>query len=182
MTSGAHPSRLRRSPRGRGPLALLPLAVAGWALLEIWLLITVGQAAGGGTVFVLLVAAFVLGAAVVKRAGRRAWRRLSEGLRTGDPGAVEPRARGGGDGLTMLGGLLLMLPGLASDVLGLLCVFPPTAAVLRGAGARYVRRRSGPFGVAFDEARAARQRMRADRPDGRVVRGEVVREDDDERP
>ncbi|WP_326600172.1 FxsA family membrane protein [Streptomyces sp. NBC_01803] len=183
MTSGSHPLRPRRPRRGRGPLALLPLVLAGWALLEIWLLITVGDAVGGVTVFLLLLAAFLLGGAVVKRAGRRAWQRLSEGLRAGGAGAPAARARGGGgDGLTMLGGLLLMVPGFASDAVGLLCVFPPTAALLRRAGARYVRRRAGLFGAAFDEARATRERMRAGRPDDRVVRGEVVREDDDEPP
>ncbi|WP_059008395.1 FxsA family membrane protein [Streptomyces specialis] len=183
MTSGAHPTRLRRPRRGRGPLALLPLAVAGWALLEIWLLITVGDAAGGVTVLLLLLAAFLLGGAVVKRAGRRAWRRLSEGLRAGDPAAPAPGAGArGGDGLTMLGGLLLMLPGFASDAVGLLCLFPPTAALLRRAGARFVRRRSGPLGAAFDEAMAARERARARDADGRIVRGEVIRDDDDQRP
>ncbi|ONK15779.1 FxsA family membrane protein [Streptomyces sp. MP131-18] len=180
MTSGSPSPHRSGPPRRRGPLVLLPLLIAAWALLEIWLLILVGDAAGGVTVFLLLLAALVLGAVVIKHAGRRAWQRLAESLqRGGEPPAGDERAARGGHGLTMLGGLLLMVPGLASDVLGLLCVFPPTAALLRRAGARYVTRRSGPLGAAFEEARTAREQMRMRRGDGRVVQGEVIRDDED---
>jgi UPF0716 protein FxsA len=75
----------------------------------------------------------------------------------------------------MLGGLLLMVPGLASDVVGLACLFPPTAALLRRAGERHLTRGGGPFATAF-------RHSRIQRPHGTVLRGEVVRdEDDDER-
>ncbi|MGP3970556.1 FxsA family membrane protein [Streptomyces sp. 6N223] len=166
----------RRAPRRRGPRALLPLGIAAWVVLEIWLLALLGDAAGGLTVFLVLVAGVVLGAAVIRRAGRRAWRRLAASLQ---PGAAErePEPRGG-SGLTMLGGLLLMVPGLASDALGLLCVFPPTAALLRRAGARYLSEASGPLGVAFREARQAEEQRRVHRTDGKVVQGEVVRDED----
>ncbi|MDT0343762.1 FxsA family membrane protein [Streptomyces litchfieldiae] len=183
MTSGS-PDPYRSRPRGgvraprprRGVRALFPLLVAAWALLEIWLLMLLGDAAGGATVFLVLCAGFVLGAVVIKQAGRRAWQRLAESLQAGPAPSRERPARGG-NGLTMLGGLLLMVPGLVSDALGLLCVFPPTAALLRRAGARYVTRRAGPLGAAFEEARAARDQMRMRRPDGRVVPGEVIRDE-----
>ncbi|WP_049570519.1 FxsA family membrane protein [Streptomyces sp. SBT349] len=179
MTTGEpNPYRTRR-PR-RGPRALLPLAIAAWAVLEIWLLLLIGDAAGGWTVFLLLVAAFVIGAVIIKQAGRRAWQRLSEAVSTGGAPPEDDRASRGGNGLAMLGGLLLMVPGLISDAVGLLCVFPPTAALLRRAGMRHVRRSAGPVGAAFEEARAARDRARMRRPDGRVVRGEVIREDDED--
>ncbi|MDT0309423.1 FxsA family membrane protein [Streptomyces sp. DSM 44917] len=166
-TGGAHPYRARR-PR-RGPWALFPLAIAAWAVAEIWLLLALGEAAGGLTVFLLLAAGVVLGAVVIKRAGQRAWQRLAESVRSG----AGPRP-GGGQALTMLGGLLLMVPGLLSDVLGLLCLFPPTAALLRRGAARYVERRAGPLTAAFDEA--ARRRGPTP-PNGRVVPGEVVHDD-----
>lgn len=182
MTTGSpDPYRTRHQGDGRAPSrrrglrALLPLGIAAWALLEIWLLTLVGQAAGGLTVFLLLAAGVVVGAAVIRRAGRRAWRRLTEAVAAQQPGAAAAKPEAGsrgGNGLTMLGGLLLMVPGLGSDVVGLLCLFPPTAALLRKAGERYV-------GGAVEEARKAEEQRRIRRPDGKVVPGEVVRDDDE---
>ncbi|WP_052850866.1 FxsA family membrane protein [Streptomyces avicenniae] len=165
------------SPRRRRSRPLLPLAVAVWAVLEIWLLILVGRVAGGFTVFLLLAAGVVVGAVVIKQAGRRAWARLTESLRA--PGQDVPPAptTRGGNGLTMLGGLLLMIPGLLSDVVGLLCIVPPTASLLRRWGRRYLTRRGGQLGAAFQDARGVRDQMRIRRPDGKVVQGEVVQED-----
>ncbi|TDC74823.1 FxsA family membrane protein [Streptomyces hainanensis] len=163
--------------RRRRALPLLPLAVAAWALLEIYLLILLGDMTSGFVVFLVLLGGLLLGGVVIKRAGSRAWQRLAASLRP--EGA--PADDRGGNGLTMLGGLLLMVPGLLSDLVGLLCLFPPTAALLRKGGARYLRRRGGPLGEAYREARVARDRMRMRRPDGRVVSGEVVSEEDEGR-
>lgn len=162
-----------RQPLRGGPRKLIPLAIAVWAVLEIWLLILVGDAAGGWTVFALLVAGVVAGSYVIKRAGRRAWQRLTQSLQAPDGPAGKPadEAAGGGNALTMLGGLLLMVPGLLSDAAGLLCLFPPTRSVIRKAVGRRFERSAG--GRAFAQAR-----MHV--PDGKVVQGQVIR--DDERP
>ncbi|RKN44757.1 FxsA family membrane protein [Streptomyces hoynatensis] len=178
-TGGGASSRgLRRRSRAR---RLLPLGVAVWAVLEFWLLTVIGNATNGLIVFVILLAGFVLGAVVIKIAGRRAWQRLTESLRP--PAGREERAgapepRRGGNGLTMLGGLLLMLPGLISDAVGLLCIFPPTAELLRRSAGRLLSRGGGPLGAAYREGVSARDRMRMHRPDGKVVRGQVVRDED----
>jgi UPF0716 protein FxsA len=88
----------------------------------------------------------------------------------------------------MLGGLLIMVPGVVSDVAGLLCLFPPTAALMRRTTQRYLERRSGfapgSIGDAYQQARRAEEQMRMRRPDGKVVEGEVVEGDarDDEPP
>ncbi|MDI9833575.1 FxsA family membrane protein [Streptomyces sp. KAU_LT] len=169
MTTGAptptSPARPRRS-RLRG---FLPLAVAAWLVLEIWLLTVVAGEAGGLTVFLLLVAGLVLGSVVVKRAGRRAFQALNEALQRG--GTPE---RGGGNGLMMLGGLLIMLPGLISDAVGLLLLIPPVQKVVSRYAERTFDRKlreagAGSFGDAFQQARMHR-------PDGKVVQGEVIRE------
>ena len=76
----------------------------------------------------------------------------------------------------MLGGLLLMVPGLASDALGLLCLFPPTAALLRRGGTRLAGR--GQLGETFQQAHTAQEQVRIHRPDGRIVSGEVIRDED----
>ncbi|MER7571842.1 FxsA family membrane protein [Streptomyces sp. NPDC126514] len=171
MTTGAptptHPARPRRS-RLR---TFLPLGIAAWLVLEIWLLTLVAGAAGGLTVFLLLIAGLVLGTVVIKRAGRRAFQNLNEALQRGGT----PAPSGGGNGLTMLGGLLLMLPGLISDALGLLLLVPPVQKALGRYAERTFDRKlreagAGSLGGAFQQAR-----MR--RPDGKVVQGEVIRDE-----
>ncbi|GAA0620515.1 FxsA family membrane protein [Streptomyces crystallinus] len=176
MTTGTPPSAPPKRSRAR---TLVPLGIAAWLLAEIWLLITVASAAGGVTVLALLVGGAVLGGYVIKRAGRRAFRNLTETLQQQQYGAAGPVAgpQPGSEGntFTMLGGLLLMVPGLLSDVLGLLCLVPP----VRKALGRYAERslekrmraaRPGSLGDAFQQARMHQ-------PDGKVVQGEVVRDD-----
>ncbi|MEU1308391.1 FxsA family membrane protein [Streptomyces cinnamoneus] len=177
MTFGAQQQTPRNRPPGRGRARrFLPLAVAAWVVLEVWLLMLVADAAGGLTVLALLVAGVVAGSYVIKRAGRRAWQRLTQSLQT--PGAAPAPAPGesGGNALTMLGGLLLMVPGLLSDAAGLLCLFPPTRALLRrSVGRRLNGYTPGPLGDAFQQARMHQA-------DGKVVQGEVIREDEPPAP
>ncbi|MER6557387.1 FxsA family membrane protein [Streptomyces sp. NPDC001027] len=176
MTTGAstpvhptadRPGRPQPQPRRSRLRTYLPLGLAAWLVLEIWLLTTIAGASSGLVVFLLLVAGFVLGAVVIKRAGRRAFRNLNEALQRG----AAPSS--GGNGLMMLGGLLLMIPGLLSDAVGLLLLLPP---VQRAVGAFAERRlrvaaaTPGTLGDAFQQARIHR-------PDGKVVQGEVVRDE-----
>ncbi|THA27392.1 FxsA family protein [Streptomyces sp. RKND-216] len=171
-----------RTARRRSPArTLAPLIVAAWAVLEIWLLTVVADAAGGLTVLLLLAGGFVLGVLVVRRAGRRAWRQLSAAFATpGGPGeAREGAGPRGGNTFAMLGGLLLMVPGLVSDAAALLCLFPPTAKLLRrGAERRLSGLAGGDLGDAMRQARSAQEQARIHRPDGRIVQGEVLRDDD----
>lgn len=181
-----------RAKRSRAR-TFIPLAVAVWALLEIWLLTLIAEATGGLVVLGLLVAGFLLGVFVIKRAGRRAWRQLSENVQRAQAAqrgqaasAGEERGHtdraGGGNALLMFGGLLIMVPGVVSDVAGLLCLFPPTAALMRRTTQRYLERRAGfapgTIGDAYQQARKAEEQMRIHRPDGKVVEGEVIRDDD----
>ncbi|MBW1603622.1 FxsA family protein [Streptomyces sp. JJ66] len=182
-SGSAGPRRRARTVRPR-LRTLLPLAVAAWVVLELWLLLLLGDAAGGLTVFLLLAAGFVLGAAVIKRAGRRAWQALARTLQPPGTTQREPaRTPSGGNAPAMLGGMLLMLPGLLSDAAGLLCLFPPTASLLRRAADRWVRRHApaagaGTLGEALHQARTAGDQARIHRPDGKVVQGEVIRDHD----
>jgi UPF0716 protein FxsA len=185
---GQGPGGPRRRSKAR---TLLPLAVAAWVVLEIWLLTLLAGAAGGLMVLIVLVAGFVIGSAVIKRAGRRAWRNLAETVqRAQEQAGGEPQPEAGGragrgSGMAMLGGLLIMIPGLVSDAAGLLCLFPPTAKLLRGTTKRYLERRSGfepgSLGDAYQQARGAEEQIRMHRPDGKVVQGEVVRDDEQNR-
>ncbi|MGR6969160.1 FxsA family membrane protein [Streptomyces cynarae] len=176
MTTGASTSpRTTTRPRRSPVRTFLPLGIAAWLVLEIWLLTVVAGATSGFTVFLLLVAGLVLGSVIIKRAGRRAFRNLNEALqRSGSP------SRNGGNGLMMLGGLLLMMPGLISDAAGLLLLLPP---VQRAVG-RYTERtidrklRQSPYGSFGD----AFQQARMHRPDGKIVQGEVIRDESEDTP
>ncbi|MGW0967480.1 FxsA family membrane protein [Streptomyces sp. NPDC002516] len=179
MTTGVPTPTSSRPQRSR-LRTFLPLGVAVWLVLEIWLLTLVARATSGFTVFLLLVAGFVLGAVVIKRAGRRAFRNLSQTLQQAQGGAASPGGSGRGNGLTMLGGLLLMIPGLISDAIGLLLLVPPVQKIVsrsaQGAFERKVRLATpGSVGDAFQQARIHR-------PDGKVVQGEVIRDETPSEP
>ncbi len=185
MTTGSLPPTAPKRSRAR---SLVPLSMAAWLVLEIWLLTVVAGAAGGLTVLALLVGGGVLGAVVIKRAGRRAFRNLTETLQrqqSGQSPAPESGAGSGGNGskgngFLMLGGLLLMLPGLISDAAGLLLLLPPVRSALGRYAERSLERRMrdatpGSLGEAFQQARMHR-------PDGKVVQGEVIRPDGTQPP
>ncbi|MEU3195435.1 MULTISPECIES: FxsA family membrane protein [unclassified Streptomyces] len=178
MTTGAqtpYPVRPRRS-RLR---VVLPLAVAAWLVLEIWLLTMVAGASNGLVVFLILVAGMVLGSIVIKRAGRRAFKNLTETLQQQQSGVAAPESRPNseGNGLMMLGGLLLIIPGLVSDVLGLPLLVPPVQKAVSRYAERTLERKlreaaaHGSLGDAFQQARMHR-------PDGKVVQGEVIRDEE----
>ncbi|WP_405579198.1 FxsA family membrane protein [Streptomyces sp. NBC_01092] len=175
MTSGAPTPTYPARPRRSRLRTFLPLGIAAWLVLEIWLLTVVADAVGGLTVFLLLLAGLVLGSVVIKRAGRRAFQALNEAMqRGGTPSS------GGGNGLMMLGGLLIMLPGLISDAVGLLLLIPPVQKALSGYAERTFDRKlreagSGSLGDAFQQARIHR-------PDGKVVQGEVIRDEPGDAP
>ncbi|EDY59549.1 MULTISPECIES: FxsA family membrane protein [Streptomyces] len=173
MTTGASTPTYPARPRRSRVRTFLPLGIAAWLVLEIWLLSVVAGAASGFVVFLLLVAGFVLGSVVIKRAGRRAFQNLNEALQRG--GA--PSGSGSsGNGLMMLGGLLLMIPGLLSDAVGLLLLIPPVQKAVGRYAERTFDRRiraavPGTLGDAFQQARMQR-------PDGKVVQGEVIVRDE----
>ncbi|MCX4483369.1 FxsA family protein [Streptomyces anulatus] len=182
MTTGTPPPTRPRRSRAR---RFLPLALAAWLVLEIWLLTLVASAAGGLVVLLILVAGAVLGAVVIKSAGRRAFKNLTETLQQmpGQPGAPAAPAGGKGsrgNGLLMLGGLLLLIPGLISDAAGLILLVSPVRTMVSRYAERSLERRmraATPGGLSD-----AFQQARMHRPDGKVVQGEVIREDGSQAP
>ncbi|MFE1144031.1 FxsA family membrane protein [Streptomyces rochei] len=183
MTTGAQtPRSPARPPRSR-LRTFLPLGIAAWLVLEIWLLTVVAGASSGFVVFLLLVAGVVLGSVVIKAAGRRAFRSLQETVRQQQSGVMPGAVPGGnseGNGLMMLGGLLIVIPGLISDALGLLMLLPPVQKAVSRYAERTVERKlreagPGTLGDAFRQARMHR-------PDGKVVQGEVVRDEPGDAP
>ncbi|GAA2020340.1 hypothetical protein GCM10009756_06680 [Pseudokineococcus marinus] len=119
----------RRGPgRRRRWLAVLPpLAV----LVELLGILLVGEAVGAGWTVLLLLAAAALGVVVLVRGGLGGARRAARAAREG---RLDGRSAGrelGDAGLVALGGVLLVVPGFVSDVVGLACVLPPTRPLVR---------------------------------------------------
>lgn len=113
-----------------GGLVLLPVA-------EIAVLIAVGQAIGVAWTIALLLASSVAGGWLLRREGPRAWRAFR-----GELAAGRPPGNAATDGLLVLiGGILMLLPGFITDVVGLLMVIPPTRRLFRGVALRFADRR-----------------------------------------
>jgi UPF0716 protein FxsA len=161
---------------------LVPLGVAAWLVLEVWLLTVIAGAVGGWAVFLMLLAGAVCGGVVVRRAGRRALRTFSRTLQQAQSGGLGPQEeRGGGSGLLIAAGLLLAVPGPLSDGAGLLLLVPQVRRAVSRAAERAVRRRLERAGVP-PEAWAAARQAGTRRADGKVVQGEVVPDDEPKPP
>jgi UPF0716 protein FxsA len=166
------------------PLALFLLFLLV-PVLEIYVIIQVGQAIGGWPTVALLLIESLLGAWIVRHEGRRAWRALNETFR----GGRLPDRELSDAALVLVGGVLLLTPGFVTDAFGFLFVLPFTRPAVRRLLAAYVARRvrisrhrmaemhpqAGPAGAASpSQAGAGRE---SGRGDGQVIRGQVVRED-----
>jgi UPF0716 protein FxsA len=107
------------------PLLLLFIVVP---IVELYVILQVGQAIGVLPTIAILVADSVLGSVLMRSQGRAVWRRFNEALAAGRPPAREVL-----DGaLVIFGGALLLTPGFVTDVTGVLLLLPPTRAVVRG--------------------------------------------------
>jgi UPF0716 protein FxsA len=116
------------------PLVLLFILVP---ILELYVIIQVGQEIGALWTVGILVADSILGSLLLRSQGRSAWRRFNAALSAGRPPAREVL-----DGvLIVFGGALLLTPGFATDIAGLLLLIPPTRAVIRGVLVRRLAKR-----------------------------------------
>lgn len=102
-------------------------------IVELALLIQIGRWIGVVPTLVLVAVTAVLGAALARRHGLRAWIAIRDELRAG-----RVPASALADGLLILiGGIVLLTPGLLTDVLGFALLLPVT----RNAFKRSLRRR-----------------------------------------
>lgn len=137
-------------------------------LVELYVLIQVGQAIGALQTLLLVLATSVAGGWLLKREGAKAFQRFALAVQQRRAPTTEVA-----DGLLVLvGGLLLLVPGFVSDVLGLLLLLPPTRALLRRPATALVLARLGPLAAAGSVFGGRRRTQRDD-----VVDGEVVRDD-----
>ncbi len=159
------------------PLALF-LGFLVLPVLEIYVIIQVGSVIGGWPTVALLLAESLLGAWIMRREGRRAWRSLRETFLAG----TLPDQELADAGLVLVGGALLLTPGFITDFFGFLFVLPFTRPLVRRALSGFFARRvrigqeriaAFPPGL-FDQAPPP-----AEPPSpGPVIKGRIVREDE----
>jgi UPF0716 protein FxsA len=91
-----------------------------WPIAELLVAIKVADAIGVLLTVVLLLAGWPIGMWLTKAEGRAAWRRLSVAVTAGRPPGREVI-----DGaLVLAGGVLLIIPGFITDVIGLVLLAP----------------------------------------------------------
>src|ERR687890_1650737 len=109
------------------PLLLVLLFIVV-PIVELYVIIQVGEAIGVLPTIALLIADSVLGSILMRSQGRSAWRRFNKAVAEGRIPHREVL-----DGvLVIFGGALLLTPGFLSDILGLVLLLPPTRALVRG--------------------------------------------------
>ena len=117
-----------------GRLLVLFLVVP---VVEVALLVTLGERIGFGATVALVIGSALLGAWLARREGAAAIRRVQERLASGAMPGPELV-----DGLIVLvSATLLVAPGFLTDAAGLLGLFPPTRRLARRALTRGLERR-----------------------------------------
>jgi UPF0716 protein FxsA len=159
----AGPEGLTMARRRRGLGWLLFIAFVVVPIVEIYVLIQVGQVIGPWWTILLLVADSILGSWLIKSEGGRAWRALRSALDSGRMPAKELA-----DGaLILIGGTLMLSPGFVTDAFGILLILPFTRPVFRRLLATVVTKKL------LVTVPGNAQRPGAG-PGGPVVRGDVV--------
>ena len=145
--------------RRRFPWWLLFLAFLVIPIVEIYVIIQVGQVIGAWWTVLLLIADSVFGSWLLKREGVRSWQALQTTLAEGRlPGKELADAA-----LIVFGGTLMISPGFVTDIFGLVAILPFTRPIARRLLTAFVTRR---VVVVRNAHRPG--------PPGDVVQGEVV--------
>jgi UPF0716 protein FxsA len=158
------------SPERLGRRFLLPLLVGAFVLVsvaEVWLLTVVGVRIGILPTLLILVAEAALGAWLMRREGSKAWRALVDAYSTGRM----PSGQLADAALVLVGGIMLILPGFFTDVIGLVFLLPWTRPFARRLIGFVIARHAARQGVDFGAIRAQFS------PDT-VVEGQTVEQPD----
>jgi UPF0716 protein FxsA len=163
--------------------ALLVAALIVVPLVEIYVLIQVGQVIGAPCTVLLLLLDGLLGAWLLRREGRRTLAAFRSATARGRLPANEVA-----DGaLVVFGGALMLTPGFVTDLVGIACVLPPTRAVLRRVllarlGERLLGQGAGGQGAGGQEGRASREGRGRSGRRGRAAGGSRVVDGDPRDP
>jgi UPF0716 protein FxsA len=149
------------------PLVLLLVLIAV-PILELAVIIKVGNAIGILPTIALLVAVAILGTVLLRSQGRAALQKAGEALASGRP-PVDSVVDAVG---LLTAGALMLTPGFLTDILGLLLLIPP----IRRGLARWIFAKAAGRVVLASASRRRDRRSRADQ--GPVIEGDFTRMDD----
>lgn len=101
-------------------LPVFAIILIAFPLLELYVLIKVGMLIGALPTVILVVGTAVLGSLLMRHQGWSNYQRMQQSIARGEVPAQEMM-----EGVAILSGaLLLLLPGLITDVVGLFCLIP----------------------------------------------------------
>jgi UPF0716 protein FxsA len=111
-------------------------------LVELWLLIEVGSIIGSFTTILLVASTGFFGVLLARSQGLQIFYRMQEEMRGGSVPADEIL-----DGVCILvGGAVLLTPGLITDLIGFLLLIPVTRELIKKTGRKIIEKRlRGPF-------------------------------------
>ncbi|HWC22457.1 MAG TPA: FxsA family protein [Flexivirga sp.] len=160
------------TPSPRAPFwARLLFAVAlCMPIIEVIVVVLVWHVIGWWTLLALA-ACFCLGLLVIKRASVGAAREMRSAMAERRPPAREvadaPQS--------LVGGVLLLIPGFVTSLLGIILILPGMRSISRRLMQVFIGRRVGTGGVQVVDYTATRTNVRADDPE--VIDGEIIDED-----
>lgn len=159
----------------RSVLLRILFALLGLQVLDLVLLVVLSRSVGFWPTIIGLMVMGFLGSVFARREGGRVWRDFQARLASG-----QPPEHGVIDGaLVLLGAVSLILPGILSDVVGVLLFVPPVRRRLAAALKRRLARELEPRASSFAEAAA---RFGGEPSDRRIERGAVIDTTGVERP
>jgi UPF0716 protein FxsA len=152
-------------------LRFFSLFFLAFVVVEMALLIMLGRTLGVFPTILLVLGGGIVGAWIARWQGLRAAIRAQNQMAQGVLPTKEMT-----DGLLIaVAAVLLIIPGVLTDVLGLLLLFPPTRALLRRAVVHQFTRRS-PFGRFAHTSRRPAPLVGDEIIDARVIETRVVEE------
>src|SRR3954462_5901961 len=105
-------------------------------LVEIMILVKIGMVTSIWVPIAIVLVTGIVGTALARREGWKVLERIREDVRIGQMPADSLL-----DGfLVLLAGALFVLPGVLTDILGIVLLFPPTRSLMKRAAAAWFRR------------------------------------------
>ena len=134
------------------PLLVLLALIIGIPTLDVWLIFQVGHQIGALPTLAVLIVEAVIGGLLMRHEGRRAWSALNDAFNSGRM----PTGELADAALVLVGGVLLMLPGFATDLIGFLFLLPITRPYARRILAFFVARRISRLAGTYEPQRPRR--------------------------
>lgn len=150
------------------------LLLVALPVLEIWLLIQIGSEIGAVLTIAWLFLAAIVGINLIRYQGVATLMNIQQQLRAG-----QPPAQAVADGMLLgVAGVLLIIPGFASDFVALLLMIPFVRRVLLARWLRKVKVKTAYQGNVYDVQPEQPERREPEQI-GRTLEGEFERKDRD---